>query len=146
MFASTIHCCLAELGCTVTHLALAWVASNPNTSTVILGATRPEQLLDNLKALEVVPKLTPAVLEKIEEILKNKPSPVVSLVSVLPENYLKLSPARPKMVVTPWMASGLVFCKVVNIHWRLVEMQYISKMYQLAFSASNVANLCEGII
>lgn len=66
-----------ELGCTVTHLALAWVAINPNTSTVILGASKPEQVLDNLKALDVIPKLTPAVLEKIDAILETKPSPIV---------------------------------------------------------------------
>ncbi|KIJ66564.1 hypothetical protein HYDPIDRAFT_109615 [Hydnomerulius pinastri MD-312] len=64
-----------ELGCSVTHLALAWIAKNPNTSTVILGASKPEQVLDNLKALEVIPKLTPEVLDKIEEILQNKPAP-----------------------------------------------------------------------
>ncbi|KAI0649001.1 Aldo/keto reductase [Trametes meyenii] len=63
-----------ELGCKVSHLALAWVARNPNTATVILGASRPEQVLDNLKALEVIPKLTPEVLEKIEKIVDNKPS------------------------------------------------------------------------
>ncbi|KAH9950950.1 Aldo keto reductase [Amylocystis lapponica] len=62
-----------ELGCSVIHLALAWVAVNPNTSTVILGASRPEQVVDNLKALDVIPKLTPEVLEKIEQILNNKP-------------------------------------------------------------------------
>ncbi|CCM05366.1 uncharacterized protein FIBRA_07581 [Fibroporia radiculosa] len=65
-----------ELGCKVAHLALAWIAVNPNTSTVILGASRPEQVVENLKALEVIPKLTPAVLEKIEEILQNKPAPL----------------------------------------------------------------------
>jgi len=65
-----------ELKCTVTHLALAWVAVNPNTSTVILGASKPEQVLDNLKALEVMPKLTPEVLQKIEEIIGTKPAPV----------------------------------------------------------------------
>jgi aryl-alcohol dehydrogenase-like predicted oxidoreductase len=43
----------AELGCKVHHLALAWVAQQPQTSTVILGASRPEQVIDNLKALEV---------------------------------------------------------------------------------------------
>jgi aryl-alcohol dehydrogenase-like predicted oxidoreductase len=42
-----------ELGCKVQHLALAWVARQPQTSTVILGASRPEQVIDNLKALEV---------------------------------------------------------------------------------------------
>lgn len=66
----------SELNCSVAHLALAWVAVNPNTSTVILGASRPEQVLDNLKALEVIPKLTPEVLEKIEAILENKPAVV----------------------------------------------------------------------
>ncbi|KAM5537251.1 hypothetical protein V8D89_009184 [Ganoderma adspersum] len=64
-----------ELGCTATQLALAWVARNPNTSTVILGATKPEQLLENLKALELLPKLTHEVLIKIDEIVGNKPAP-----------------------------------------------------------------------
>ena len=48
-----------------------------STSTVILGASKPEQIIDNIKALDVIPKLTPAILEKIEAILDNKPSPVV---------------------------------------------------------------------
>ena len=60
------------------HLALAWVAKNPNTSTVILGVSKPQQIIDNLKALDVIPKLTPEVLDKIEAILDNKPAPVVS--------------------------------------------------------------------
>ena len=67
-----------ELGCSVTHLALAWIAKNPNTSTVILGASKPEQVVDNLKALDVIPKLTPEILYKIETILQNKPAPTVS--------------------------------------------------------------------
>jgi len=58
---------------------LAWIARNPNTSTVILGATSPDQVLDNLKALDVIPKLTPEVLEKIEKIVNNKPVRVVSV-------------------------------------------------------------------
>jgi aryl-alcohol dehydrogenase-like predicted oxidoreductase len=62
-----------ELGTTVSALALAWVAKNPNTSTVILGASRPEQVLENLKAIDVIPKLTPQILEKIENILGNSP-------------------------------------------------------------------------
>jgi len=64
-----------DLGCTVAQLALAWIAKKPNTSTVILGASRPEQVLENLKALEVIPKLTPEVEAKIEEFLKNAPEP-----------------------------------------------------------------------
>ncbi|TEB16533.1 Aldo/keto reductase [Coprinellus micaceus] len=62
-----------ELGTSTAALALAWVAVNPNTSTVILGASSPQQVTENLKALDVLPKLTPAVLEKIETILANKP-------------------------------------------------------------------------
>jgi voltage-dependent potassium channel beta subunit len=54
-------------------LAIAWTIRNPNVTTAILGATRKEQLLENLKALEVMNKLTPDVMEKIERILQNKP-------------------------------------------------------------------------
>lgn len=68
-----------DLGCNTAQLALAWVARVPSTSTVILGATKPEQVLDNLKALEVIPKLTPEILDKIEAVLGNKPEPVVRL-------------------------------------------------------------------
>lgn len=73
------HDTLAELGCTTAQLALAWVAVNPNTSTVILGASKPEQVVENLKALDVIPKLTPEVLAKIDKILDNKPATPVSL-------------------------------------------------------------------
>ena len=61
------------------QLALAWVAKvNPYTSTVILGATKPEQVIENLGAIDVLPKLTPEIMEKIEKVLDNKPSPIVS--------------------------------------------------------------------
>jgi aryl-alcohol dehydrogenase-like predicted oxidoreductase len=62
-----------ELDCTVAQLALAWCLRNPNVSTVITGATRPEQVLENMKAPEVLPKLTSNVLERVELILDNKP-------------------------------------------------------------------------
>jgi voltage-dependent potassium channel beta subunit len=64
-----------QLGCTMAQLALAWCLVNPNVSTVITGASRPEQVEENMSALEVVPKLTSEVLEKIEVILDNKPKP-----------------------------------------------------------------------
>ena len=57
----------------MTHLALAWCAVNPGVSNVILGATKVEQLEDNLKALDLLPKLTPEVLGEIEEVLQTKP-------------------------------------------------------------------------
>jgi aryl-alcohol dehydrogenase-like predicted oxidoreductase len=55
-------------------MAIAWTISNPNVTTAILGATKKEQLIDNLKALEVLPLLTPEVKQQIETILGNKPS------------------------------------------------------------------------
>jgi aryl-alcohol dehydrogenase-like predicted oxidoreductase len=55
------------------QLALAWAAKNPNVSTVILGATKPQQVHDNCAALKLLPKLTPEVMEEIESILANKP-------------------------------------------------------------------------
>jgi voltage-dependent potassium channel beta subunit len=64
-----------ELGCTMAQLALAWCLTNPNVSTAITGASRPEQVKENMKAMDVVDKLTPEVLERIEEIVDNKPEP-----------------------------------------------------------------------
>jgi aryl-alcohol dehydrogenase-like predicted oxidoreductase len=63
-----------KLGGTVSSLALAWAASNTNVSTVILGATKVEQIHENCKALELLPKLTPEVLKEIESVLSNKPA------------------------------------------------------------------------
>ncbi|KIM38135.1 hypothetical protein M413DRAFT_447905 [Hebeloma cylindrosporum] len=65
-----------ELNTTPTALALAWIAKQPQTSTVILGASSPQQVIDNLKALEVLPRLTPAIMEKVEAILGNRPKEV----------------------------------------------------------------------
>jgi len=64
-----------EMGGNAAQLALAWAAKNENVSTVIIGATKVEQIEDNCKALALVPKLTPEVMEKIEGILDNKPKP-----------------------------------------------------------------------
>lgn len=62
-----------ELGCTLAQLALAWCLMNPNVSTVITGASTVSQVTENMKALDVTPKLTPDVLQHIEQILNNKP-------------------------------------------------------------------------
>ena len=62
-----------EIGLPVHHLALLWCNANPNVSTVILGASKKSQLEDNLKALDHKSKLTPDVMDRIEEILGNKP-------------------------------------------------------------------------
>jgi len=58
-----------ELGCTLAQFCIAWCAKNPNVSTVITGASRAEQLLENLKALEVLPKLTEDVMKRVDEIV-----------------------------------------------------------------------------
>lgn len=55
-----------ELGATLAQLALAWCLKNPNVSTVITGASRPAQVIENMKALDVVPKLTDEVTARIE--------------------------------------------------------------------------------
>jgi voltage-dependent potassium channel beta subunit len=57
----------SELGCTTAQLALAWCAANPRVSTVITGASRPEQVRENMKAVEIVAQLTPAVMARIDE-------------------------------------------------------------------------------
>ncbi|KAI3478392.1 hypothetical protein L1887_59708 [Cichorium endivia] len=62
------------LGAKVTNLALAWCAKNPNVSTVILGASKPEQIIENLKSLELLDKLTPEIMAQIDEVLGNKPA------------------------------------------------------------------------
>ncbi len=62
-----------ELGVTMPNLAMAWCLKNPNVSTVITGASKPEQVKQNMKAGDVVEKLTPDVMERIEKILDNKP-------------------------------------------------------------------------
>lgn len=62
-----------DLGCTMSQLALAWCLKNPNVSTVITGASRAQQVTENMKALEVAPKLTDEVMAHIEEVLGNKP-------------------------------------------------------------------------
>ena len=61
------------LNITVGQLAISWCLRNPNVSTVILGASQKKQLEDNLKSLECVDLLTPQVIDKIENILDNRP-------------------------------------------------------------------------
>lgn len=65
---------LAErLGASLANLAIAWAVKNPCVSTCIVGASRPEQMQENLKALELLPQLTAEVEAEIEEILGNMP-------------------------------------------------------------------------
>ncbi len=62
-----------EMGVSTASLSIAWCIKNPHVTTAILGATKKEQLMDNLKSIEVMEKLTPEILEKIENIMQTKP-------------------------------------------------------------------------
>ena len=56
----------SDLGCTLAQMSLAWCLKNPNVSTVITGASRSSQVVENMKARDVKPKLTPDVMARIE--------------------------------------------------------------------------------
>ena len=62
-----------DIGCTLAQLALAWCLKNPNVNTVITGASQPEQVDENMKALEVVSQLDPGIIDRIEQVFGNKP-------------------------------------------------------------------------
>lgn len=64
-----------ELGISMASLALTWVLKNPYVSTAMVGGSSPEQVKENMKAIDHVSLLTEDVMEKIEEILDNKPEP-----------------------------------------------------------------------
>lgn len=78
----------SELACTQAQLCLAWTIANKDVSTAIFGASKPDQVRENLGALDVLPKLTPEVLLRIEEILSNKPTP--------PLNWRTWTPQAPR--------------------------------------------------
>ena len=62
-----------QLDISTARLSIAWCVKNTNVTTAILGATKKTQLKENLKAIEDMEKLTPEVMEKIDEIMNNKP-------------------------------------------------------------------------
>ncbi|MCJ7701603.1 MAG: aldo/keto reductase [Anaerolineales bacterium] len=62
-----------DMGATMAQFALAWTLKNKNVSTTITGASRVEQVKENMKALDFVEKLTPDIMERVESILDNKP-------------------------------------------------------------------------
>jgi voltage-dependent potassium channel beta subunit len=62
-----------QSGMSLTHMALAWCLKNPNVSSVITGASKVAQVMDNMKAIDVVGQMTPDLMEAIEKILNNKP-------------------------------------------------------------------------
>jgi len=64
----------SDLGVSTAQLALAWTAHHPHVSTVITGASRTSQVVENMKAVDLLPRLTDEVMERIEGILDNTPS------------------------------------------------------------------------
>lgn len=63
---------------TLAQMMLAWTLKNPNVSTVITGASRPEQIRENFKAVELLPKLDEEFMKKVDGILGNKPKELQS--------------------------------------------------------------------
>src|SRR5687767_4250766 len=61
-----------RLGCSLSQLAIAWCAANPNVSTVITGASRPEQVVENMGAVDVLAQLTPEVLGEIAGLVRRR--------------------------------------------------------------------------
>ena len=57
-----------EMGASLAQLSLAWCLQNPYVSTVITGASRVEQVHENMKAMEFVDKFTPEIMERIDQI------------------------------------------------------------------------------
>jgi voltage-dependent potassium channel beta subunit len=62
-----------KLGISLAALSIAWCIKNPHVTTAILGATKKEQLIDNLKAMDALALITPEITKTIEEIMQNKP-------------------------------------------------------------------------
>jgi voltage-dependent potassium channel beta subunit len=56
-----------DLGCTLAQMCLAWCAANPHVSSVITGASRPSQVVENFAAIDVLPLLTPDVMARIDQ-------------------------------------------------------------------------------
>lgn len=62
-----------QLNISLANLSIAWCIKNPNVTTAILGATKKEQLIENLKSLEDLPLITNAIMDEIDNIMQNKP-------------------------------------------------------------------------
>ena len=58
-----------DLGCTLAQLSIAWCVKNPHVSSVITGASRVEQVHENLAALDVVPLLTDDIMDRIHQVI-----------------------------------------------------------------------------
>jgi voltage-dependent potassium channel beta subunit len=64
-----------KVGASLAQLALAWTLRNPHVSTVITGASKTEQVKENMKALDLYPSLDDEIMGEIDTILGNTPNP-----------------------------------------------------------------------
>jgi voltage-dependent potassium channel beta subunit len=64
-----------DLGCTLAQLAIAWCASNPHVSTVITGASRTAQVIENMGAIDLIPRLDSALLQTINQAIGDVKNP-----------------------------------------------------------------------
>jgi aryl-alcohol dehydrogenase-like predicted oxidoreductase len=78
----------ADNGCSQTQLSIAWVMKNPDLSSAILGASKVEQLDEALGSMDIYKRMTPELLNQIEEILENRPTP--------PLNWRTWQPFAPR--------------------------------------------------
>uniref|UniRef100_A0A8C4EQY3 Voltage-gated potassium channel subunit beta-1 n=1 Tax=Dicentrarchus labrax TaxID=13489 RepID=A0A8C4EQY3_DICLA len=62
-----------RLGCTLPQLAIAWCLRNEGVNSVLLGASRTEQLMENIRAIQVLPKLSMSIVSELDNLLGNKP-------------------------------------------------------------------------
>ena len=67
-----------EIGCTQNQLALAWVLKNRDISTALFGVRNTQQVADNVAALAFINKLTPGILQRIEDLIINRPTPAMN--------------------------------------------------------------------
>ncbi|KXN71721.1 voltage-dependent potassium channel, beta subunit [Conidiobolus coronatus NRRL 28638] len=67
-----------QLGCTLPQLAIAWCIKNPNVSTAITAFSKVEQFESNIKCLDIIDKLTPEIMNQIDDIFETKPTQVAN--------------------------------------------------------------------
>ncbi|KAL9561901.1 hypothetical protein ACKAV7_013824 [Fusarium commune] len=120
-----------RLGGNVAQLSLAWALKNPNVSTVILGATKVEQLEDNFKALEIYKKIDDEVLEEIEKILDNKPKPAPT--------YNRERPLWASVVIPAWSKNDTYG---IDIDCFPLDRLVFTKSIGLRFVTENNARAC----
>ncbi|KAL2815406.1 putative voltage-gated potassium channel subunit beta [Aspergillus cavernicola] len=87
-----------SLGCTCAQLALAWILKNDNVSSVLTGASRPSQITENVKAVQVAHRVTPEIMEQIDKLFQNKPTRTLDLFG----RWMGGASKKTEMTLDPW--------------------------------------------